>query len=101
MADNYPNNSDTFMDVPEEREEQERKEQVRVTSSIPVIQDVLDWFDDAAESFNSNDTLNITIETPESTVKHAVLLRKAMREVLNIKAEEFRTEFSEYLEKDE
>lgn len=103
----YPNESDALhengpwsVEKPEERVEAEQKENEKVSSSIAVVQDVLDWLDGVASDLSSVDSLAIDDSTPDDQVKLAVLLSKRMRVAFQSKSMQFRTEFAKHLKEE-
>lgn len=99
--DEYPNESDAwYPEPPIEQVEAEAKQIAKVTTSIGVIQDVLDWFDANANLYSSVDSLGVTVNTPEADAKLAILLSKQMRAAFQSKAVAFRSEFAKYLDEE-
>lgn len=101
MLDEYPNSSETWaVEPPEDRKEAEQKEQAKVSTSIGVIQDVLDWFDANAALYASTDALGVDEATPNDQAKLAILHAKKMRLAFQAKSNEFRAEFAKYLQEE-
>lgn len=100
--DDYPNSSEPWqIETPPERKEAETKEKEKATSSIGVIKDVLDWFEKQSSDYASPEVLaNITINTPATDIKYAVLLAQKMKTEFEVKARAFRTEFAQYIKED-
>lgn len=100
--DDYPNHSESFYpEAPKERVEAEEKERTRVTSSIAVVQDVIDWLVSTAELYARIDSLEIDEKTEPTAALIAMNTAKRMRSAFLIKAGEFKTEFAEHLDKQE
>lgn len=105
--DEYGSSSEVISDAaawapekPAERKEAEQKEESKVTSSLGVIQEVLDWFELNANLYASVDALGVNESTPDTDVKVAVLLSKKMRGAFQSKGVEFRATFAKYLKEE-
>lgn len=97
----YGNSSEVFMeDIPEERKDVEQAEQAVISSSVGVIQNVLDWFDQQAAFYGSTDALNIDSGTDPQTIAITVCTAKEVKAKFASKAAEFRSQFAEYLKED-
>jgi len=83
---------------PTERKEVEDQEQVKVSSSIGVIKEILDWFEKQTEGYKKNEAIaGVTVNTPADDVKSAVLLAHGMSAQFESKAAEFKRDFAKYL----
>lgn len=103
--DEYPNSSETFNEdqqwqpeKPEDRQEVEQQEQSKITTSLPVIEEILAWFDKNAGLYESVDSLGVNEETSSDQAKLAILLSKKMRAAFQDKSAQFRRDFAKYLE---
>lgn len=83
-----------------EREEQEQKENSKVTTSLPVVQEVLDWFAVNIELYAGIDALNINGSTAPEDAKVSILLAKGMNQAFKDKSEEFKLKFARYLQEE-
>ena len=103
--DEYPSSSETVEasqqwtpEKPEERVEAENKEQAAVSSSIPVIQEVIEWL--AAQQQEHSDPSiiqGVTPSTKAEDVKFAVLLAQKMGAKFKEKQAEFEARFAKHL----
>lgn len=77
----------------------EQEEQVYLKASIPVIQDVLDWYDECIDHFNRPDIIDgVNPSTPAETVKEAVIYAKQQVAGYREKKREFIMRFSQYID---
>jgi hypothetical protein len=82
-----------------ELEEAVQREQGKVIASLPVIQDVLDWFDEQIAGFKDPMIIsNVSEGTDANEVKDKVLA--AQKDIIRYekKKAEFMNRFSKYLE---
>lgn len=83
-----------------EQQEKEAAEHHRLVSSMPVLQDILDWFDTQAEYFNTAAGWTIDETTPEKQVKEIVMMCKHFSSVYIDEKRKFATQFASYIEKE-
>lgn len=83
----------------EDNEETASKELKRELSSMPVIQDVLDWFDtQIAELKDPSLITGISESTPAEEIKERVLFAKLQIQEYEIKRDSFISEFNHYIQ---
>jgi hypothetical protein len=105
--DEYPNSSEAIEatqqwhpEKPQSRKDVEEKELAKITSSIGVVQDVIDWLKVNADLYATVDSLNVNESTPDFDAKLAILLSKNMRSAFQSKAAEFKSKFAKYLKEE-
>ena len=84
-----------------EQQEAEAAEHHRLVSSMPVLQDILDWFDTQAEFFNTARGWTIDENTPDAQVKEIVMMCKHFSSVYIDEKNKFATQFAPYIQKEE
>lgn len=101
--DEYPTSSENIAPwtpaPPADQVAAEKEEQIKLASSIGVVQDVLDWFSANANMYASIDSLGIDENSSSEDAKLAILLSKKLKLAFESKADVFRAEFERYLEK--
>lgn len=89
---------------PEGNEEQEKvteEQQQRIAASLPIINDVLDWFDNEIKAFKDPSTITgVNISSNAEQVKSAVLFAQTVIASYESKKEEFMKDFGQYIRKD-
>jgi hypothetical protein len=82
---------------------EEQAELAKVKSSVPVIQDVIEWFEQQIKDFLNPMTIEgVTHSTSAEDVKNAVLFAQSSAASYAAKSKAFRSSFTEYLQhKDE
>lgn len=98
--DEYPSSSEAwYPEPPKQQQEAAQIEQTKTISSLPVVQEVLDWFDEQIAIFSHPTVISgVTISTPADDVKSAVLLSQGQRASFEKKKKEFMNRFRQYLE---
>lgn len=100
--DDYPNSSEALepyeVEMPEERKEAEEKEQSRVTSSVAVIKEIIEWFEAREKYFSSPQAIAIDEMTPDYLAKQIALTCKHFSAVYQQEAGQFRADFAKFLE---
>lgn len=100
--EDYPNSSEAFeayaVEKPEERKQAEAKENEKITSSVGVITDVLEWFEAKTEQYRSVQSINITESTDPNNVMAQVIAAQRLSVELENKAGEFRRDFAKFLD---
>lgn len=77
----------------------EQAEQVYIKSSLPVIQEVLDWYDECIEKFKNPEVITgVNVSTPAEIVKTAVVHAQQQIASYQKKKREFIQRFSEYID---
>jgi hypothetical protein len=103
--DEYPNDSEALEawqpEVPAERKETEADEKNKIASSIPLIEDTLNWLNAQADFYQTIDAIGVDASTPDDQVKIALIVAKKMRSAFQAKAAEFTSDFSQHIEKQE
>lgn len=90
----YPQPDQAQIDL---QEEQERK----VAMSLPVLQDVLDWYDQQIATYQDPMTImGVNPSTPAEDVKSAVLFARTLVDEYQRKRVAFANQFSKYLKED-
>lgn len=105
--DDYPNSGDVLdndqqwtPEAPKERTEQEQKEQSKVTTSLPVIKEVIEWFEAQAKIFGSPTELDINEETPAEIAKQKVITAKHFSITYQNQVAQFKRDFAKYLKEE-
>lgn len=74
------------------------KQERDVVASLPLVQEVLDWFNEQITNYNSPSVIgNVNPSTPAEDVKFAVLLAHGQANEFKKKRREFETQFSRYI----
>lgn len=95
LADDYaPYNPERSPDLVEK----EHQEQHKVISGLPVIQQMLSWFDAQIEFWDSPRSWPIDENTPAEQAKEIALTCKHFSAVYTDEKQKFMVEFSKYLE---
>lgn len=80
------------------REKAKLAEQQNLKASVPVLQDVLDWFDTQIAAFKNPEIIEgVNVSTPAEQVKLAALFAQTNIASYRQKRMEFEQRFSEYL----
>lgn len=86
---------------PEEDQEQKdivEKQERDVVASLPLVQEVLDWFDMQIATYKNPLVIEgVNPSTPAEDVKSAVLLAQAQIRDFKVKRAEFESKFSNYI----
>lgn len=82
----------------EEQKDLVEKQERDVTASLPVVQEVLDWFDMQLRTYRNPMVIEgVNPSTPAEDVKAAVLLAQAQIRDYKNKREQFEGKFSRYI----
>lgn len=83
---------------PEEQQDAETLEKSRANASLPVLQEVLDWFDEQVAEFKDPMIIDgVNVSSDPQQVKDAVLFAQGMISRFEKKKGEFTNRFSDYL----
>jgi hypothetical protein len=100
--DEYPSSSEQFeayqVEKPDERVKTEEQEQTKVTSSIGIVKDVLDWLDKCAKDYDSVQSINYTDATDPNNVMAQVIAARQLHGQFTNKSAEFQRDFAQYLQ---
>jgi hypothetical protein len=97
--DETPSDYGTWLPKPSDEQKQAETEALqRLESSIPVIQDTLDWFDKQIATYKNPLIIEgVNPGTPAETVKTAVLFSQALVTEYKQQRGKFAAEFSQYI----
>lgn len=80
------------------KEKAELEARQNIKASVPVIQEVIDWFDAEIAKYADPRTIDgVNIATNPELVKQAVLFAQTLATAYQDKRDEFQQRFSEYL----
>lgn len=85
-------------EAPQEQQDAEQLEKSKINASLPIIEDVLAWFDDQITIYKSPTTIEgVNISSDPQQVKDAVLFAQSQIHAYTTKREEFVNKFRDYL----
>lgn len=85
----------------EEQVEAEQQEQSKITASMPVLQEVLDWYDTQIAVYSNPKTITgIGSNTKAEDVKQAVLFAQTLIQDYENKRGEFANRFEKFLKQE-
>lgn len=88
-----------YPEAPKEQREAEQQAESKTVASLPVIQDVLDWFEARIAQYKNPLLITgIDVSTPAEDVKNQVLLKQQLIIDYKQQRDDFKAEFSKYLE---
>lgn len=86
-------------EAPEEQQVEEQLEHSRTVASLPVIEDVLTWFDEQIAAYTNPDIIStVSPNSDPEQVKQAVLFAQTVMKDYKNKRMEFANRFSDYIQ---
>jgi hypothetical protein len=68
-----------------------------IGTSLPILQEVIDWFEEQSLALQSVSSLDVTEDTPADEAKLRLLLNKKLTVIFLAKATEFENRFKEFV----
>lgn len=92
--------SDQWYPEPSKQQEETiQQEESKTIASLPVIQEVLDWFDEQIAIYKNPSVIEgVNPSTPAEDIKAAVLLAQGRIDDYRTKRDEFINRFSKYIQ---
>jgi hypothetical protein len=98
MADLPDENQQWYPEPDQEQQDLVEQQEHEVVASLPVVQEVLDWFDKQIATYKNPLTIEgVNPNTPAEDIKAAVLLAQALITDYKTKRGDFQSKFERYL----
>lgn len=88
MEDVLPNQQSGILEIPEERKLEEESVLQDLIKSKPVLQDLLDWFDESIAQTDSISSLQLDNFTQENDLRAQILAKVQLKMLLTSKRSE-------------
>lgn len=88
MEDILPNQQIGVMDLPEERKREEENELQDVLKSRPILNDLMEWFDETIAETDSIEALQFDNFTNENDLRVQILAKRQLKYLLTSKKSE-------------